>query len=439
MTIIDALKTTFSRTIFISVISFATSVLIARIYGPEGNGTISIALLLPLFLTQFLDLGLTPANTYLIAKERYSHIDVKQRLLPLFVLILISGSIIGSAIIWFFGHKIFPGIPTNILYLSLVLFPISITRNIVLSAYHGLQDFKTINRSYSLQAAGYLALVILLLIYDTPDIKYVLGANIASQLLNAIYLLHQWRNIPPRLSQKLPSNYVTSALRYGVPAQSSNLLTFANYRLDLFMVNFYVSPASAGIYAISTTLVEKIWVASTVASTVMFPKQSSELDEQKKTEITILSAQLIAVLALVSGMTLAIIAEPFIFYVFGSLYLSSVSLIYVLLPGVTCFSVSRILANDLASRGLPKYNLYIAVVQLFINVVLNIILIPKFGIVGAALATSIAYFVDTVLRIILFCRIAKTKIANLGNFSTSLKFMKNLVKQKIRNKQASNG
>ena len=66
-----------------------------------------------------------------------------------------------------------------------------------------------------------------------------------------------------------------------------------------------------------------------------------------------------------------------------------------MIPGVVIFSLGKVLANDFTGRGFPEINTYIALLVALTNFSLNIWLIPIYGIKGAALATSVSYFLDT--------------------------------------------
>lgn len=64
-----------------------------------------------------------------------------------------------------------------------------------------------------------------------------------------------------------------------------------------------------------------------------------------------------------------------------------------LLPGVILLGGAKVLTNEIAGWGYPQYNSFNAGVALILTVILDLILIPRFGILGAALASSIAYTV----------------------------------------------
>ena len=70
-------------------------------------------------------------------------------------------------------------------------------------------------------------------------------------------------------------------------------------------------------------------------------------------------------------------------------------------------SMSRVLANDIAARGRPELNMYTSFIVITVNVIGNLLLIPKFGLPGAALATTIAYTLNCSFRILVYSILSK--------------------------------
>jgi len=79
------------------------------------------------------------------------------------------------------------------------------------------------------------------------------------------------------------------------------------------------------------------------------------------------------------------------------------------LPGIVLGALSRILSNDIAGRGRPEINMYIALITVAVNIIANIVLIPRMGINGAALATTLSYSFNTVLKIIAYSMVSGLK------------------------------
>ncbi|MBF2052870.1 MAG: oligosaccharide flippase family protein [Candidatus Sericytochromatia bacterium] len=119
--------------------------LVARIFGPEGNGQYGLAMLLPLLLTTILNLGISPANIYFINSQQLSLSEAWKSTLKLYIILSISGLCIGYSIITY-TEVIFSGVPKNLLYLSLLVFPISLLNSFISGFFQATKNFKTLNQ-----------------------------------------------------------------------------------------------------------------------------------------------------------------------------------------------------------------------------------------------------------------------------------------------------
>jgi O-antigen/teichoic acid export membrane protein len=85
------------------------------------------------------------------------------------------------------------------------------------------------------------------------------------------------------------------------------------------------------------------------------------------------------------------VGRPVIDFVFSSAFSDAYIPLLVLLPGVVLLGGSKVLTNEIAGRGYPHYNSLNAALALVVTVVLDLVLIPRYGVLGAALASSAAY------------------------------------------------
>jgi len=76
-------------------------------------------------------------------------------------------------------------------------------------------------------------------------------------------------------------------------------------------------------------------------------------------------------------------------------------------------SVWAVLANDISGRGRPMLNTYIGGMSLVVNVLLNILWIPMYGINGAALASTVSYGVTLVVQLFVYCRVSGNSWTNV--------------------------
>lgn len=173
-----------------------------------------------------------------------------------------------------------------------------------------------------------------------------------------------------------------------------------NYRADIFLVNLFLTPAATGIYVIAVQVSEKLWMPSQAASTVLLPRLSAmqQTPEARKDLMKKSFWEVSGFTVLTSGLV-AIALYCFISPVFGEEYVEALPAFLWLLPGIIAGAGARIYANYIAAVGKPELNMYIAIGVVTVNVAGNVLLVPTYGILGAAWATSVAYCLNAVLKV----------------------------------------
>jgi O-antigen/teichoic acid export membrane protein len=195
-----------------------------------------------------------------------------------------------------------------------------------------------------------------------------------------------------------------SALSLGVRGQLGNVATLFNYRLDVFVVNAFLNTAQVGIYSLGVVISESLWQIPHAAAVALFPRTARTL-ALGATEFTCAIIRQVLIISCLSGIAIAVVSPIAVPLIFGSRFSGSVSVIWWILPGTVSLSLAKVMSADLAARGKPEYSSICSFVALAVTVALDFTLIPRMGIRGAALASSIAYLVHTVLVAIAIKRV----------------------------------
>jgi O-antigen/teichoic acid export membrane protein len=192
---------------------------------------------------------------------------------------------------------------------------------------------------------------------------------------------------------------VRTGLLTGLRGQFGNVATYFNYRLDVFIVNYFLNPTQVGLYALGVLISEGLWQIPQAVSLVLFPRTARTMEDEA-TGFTCLIVRQIFVISCAFGVAIILVSPVLVPLIFGGRFAGSVAVIWWIMPGTVALSVGKVAAADLAGRGKTGYSTTFAFVALAVTVVLDLILIPRFGIRGAALASSAAYFTDAVLLVI---------------------------------------
>jgi O-antigen/teichoic acid export membrane protein len=395
-------------------LALLTSVIIARTLGPDGNGVYTLAVLFPLLVVTFTNLGIGPATVYYVAQGKYAVRDVLGSDVLLSAVTGLMATALGFLFLLLLGGLLFPTVPAPFLRLSVLLVPLTMFGqlhiNQVLLGSQRIADFNAANVLYKLFL---LVLVVGATVVLGLGIAGAIWANILAALLLCIVLFPWVRRIAGGIRLRPQVDYVRDALSYGVKAHLGNIVGFLNYRVEVFLLGALAPASAVGFYAVAVGLAERLWFLSESASVVLFPTVSAEKDELRRKSFTPLVSRSILLITAAGAAVLFLISQWVVVLLYSSQYLPAINLFRILLPGIVFLSADRILANDIAGRGLPLLNTYVGVVGIVVQITLNLLWIPGLGATGAAWATSISYGLTTAVRLWLYNRVSGNSLATV--------------------------
>ena len=198
-------------------------------------------------------------------------------------------------------------------------------------------------------------------------------------------------------------------LRFGNRAIVGTIAERLQFRSDAFLLNSFVGVRATGIYSVTSGLAETLWYVPNALGTVMFsravdPHADSGRIAAVLTRTTLAVAFLTAVPAFVLGPRLVRL-------VYGSAFSDAGVALRLILPGVVAYSVVAILSRYIVGRGRPGTGTLILLAGLGANIAFNLVLIPRFGINGAAASSSVSYILTAAVTLTVFCRLSGRGIA----------------------------
>jgi O-antigen/teichoic acid export membrane protein len=183
--------------------------------------------------------------------------------------------------------------------------------------------------------------------------------------------------------------------RFGLPLYPGSFTLFFSYRADVYLLALLVPDAAValGFYTVAVTLAELVFFLPDAVSTLFFPRVAGSLREDADREVPRV-ARVTLLLTAGSAAILAPAATVLILVVLPA-FTSSLPVLYVLLPAVVTLGVQKVLMGYLAGLGRTGAMSLMNIASFGINVVANLLLIPPFGIVGAALASLLSYSISS--------------------------------------------
>jgi len=399
---------TFSSQILIFALGLITSIILARTLGPTGKGIYALIILIPAVMLNLGSLGIEAANVYFIGSKQYEPKDVVSNsllssiLLSLFLILLFLGISYLSAFKTYLNSS-----QINIFYLWLVVLtiPFSLFSGFLRSIFLGKEEIVTFNKINIFQTIIQLVLIVIFLMILKQGVSGAVNALILTVIFVFVFIIFLIKKIT-KIKLSFNGKLFKDSIGYGVKAYFGNLAQFLNYRLDMFLVALFLTPAAVGYYSIAVGITEKLWMLPGAIATVLFPRISS-LQDKDANNLTPRVTRHAFFIIFVLSLILAILTKPIIKILFGIAFLPSVAPLLILLPGIVALGGAKTLTADMAGRGKPQFGAYSAFISLAVNIPLNLWLIPKWGIAGAAFASTVAYIVATIVVFIAFVKISQ--------------------------------
>lgn len=164
---------------------------------------------------------------------------------------------------------------------------------------------------------------------------------------------------------------------------------------DIFLIQGYYGSTETGFYKAALNLAEFVWFVPRIVQVALLHSTSELWSEQRHERITEISARVTRYSLLFTALLiigLAILAEPTVALYYGGAMQPAVLPLIILLPGAMGFAVARPILAIGQGKGEFRYLILATGGAAAVNLGLNLLLIPRYGIVGAAVATSTGYF-----------------------------------------------
>lgn len=388
--------------------AFATAVVIARVLGPEGKGAYDLFVTTAILMNTFLGMSLASGITYVAASGR---VDVtrltRESILFAGAVGVVAGGILAVLSGGRFGSLLLPstlgaqapllaGLTVGALALSTLFRAVLTGQRRFIAANH---------RDLAKQVAGLLSILAAVGItkhFGGSMVNAAIVANLTAVLIASFLYLSAARRVG---AGSIGVGGLGACFAFAIPSHLATVVQFLNYRLDVFFVNGLAGPEQLGLYQIAVLITQSLSLVPSAAQAVLFPTVAASQRSREVDRLQVARAnRLLMIVSLAGGLVILVLAPWAIPAAFGAKFSGSVSALYWLLPGSVVFTASTVLAGYFAGIGRPRTNLVVSTCGLLVTIPLDLILIPRWGIRGAAIASSLSYATSSVAICWLFVR-----------------------------------
>ena len=389
----------FSSSVIIQGLAFIQIIIVARLLNPSDIGHIGVMFAVIGFVSVIAGLGLNTAVLKYVSEPITQR--EKEKILFHSLVWTAAVSILISSIV-FIGTFI-RGILADeiaLYYLRFLVWTIPVTAifSIVICYFHAEKQIRT--KAYielSQKVMGFIAVIIAVYFFALSGYVF---ANILVLFITGLFSVFLLRK---RIKTFEFDKHLTKIMfKFGGFSFLANSFALVVTTADILCVSYLLKdPSLVGFYTIAVSLVRGVRLIPQSIIQTAFPYISEKSGDTQATKNLYFS--LLKKMALLMGfvcLVAYILGGKIVLLAFGTEYLHSVPIFNVLVIGLFFWSVG-ISGDFLLARGKPNLNFYTVVIEGIINIILNIFFIQQMGIIGAAWATSITYFIRFVINYLL--------------------------------------
>lgn len=394
-----------------AAVGLVNAVVVARLLGPAAKGEYYLALLAPTTLLVLGQLGLPSAYGYFAARGMTRGLVRDATIVAL----LLAGASAALTIALLPGLRetVLRALPDRDAFLGLLALPLlfltTFGQNIALGRLV-VRPFAVVSIAHVLGATVALVLFIGVLGFGVE------GAIVAFLVYSTIpaigFLVVGYRaTADPQGSAGRAA--VGDLLRYGLRLYPGSITSFFNYRADVYLISWLLAAPDVplGLYSLAVGIAEMVFFFPNAVSSVFFPHVAGSRREDVDLQLPVVSR--VTILA-TAGAALALV--PVALVLVGAFlpdYTACLPALFILLPGVVALSAAKVQSGYLSGLGHTGITSIIAIVTFALNVACNVVLIPAFGIAGAATASLVSYSASTVLSALACRALSRARLRDL--------------------------
>lgn len=367
-------------------LNLGTGLITARLLGPEGRGELVAMVLWPQFLASLLTLGLPQALTFSLIRHPG---DARGLVGVTLLLDLVLGGIAIAAgliliPIWstHYDAGVIAFAQATLLFAPIILFMWSVN-----GCLQARGEFRAYNRNLYLQPLLTLLGLGALAVADRVTPFTAAMATVLAPLpvfvVNLVWLL---RRQPPALSDVRRNG--GRVLGYGIRSFGIQLLGALSQQLDRVVVLGLLSPAAMGLYVVARNTAVPTRMFSSAVNTVLFPKASG-LSTPQAIELTALGSRVGLVVTAAIAAALVVAGPTFLGFLYGPAFVGAAGPFQLFVVEGALSAVTGTLAQTFMTVGRPGIVTLLQLAGFSTGALLLLVLVPAYGIIGAAVGLLI--------------------------------------------------
>ena len=398
---------TFGTRLLGAILNFLIAVVISQSVGDVGKGEQALLLMAITFVLIFSDIVSGSSIVYLTPKH-----DFRKLFLPAYLWSLLVGAL-SIAVVPLFDGGMSLSLVVNVGTLSVLSSLASVNTSVLI----GRERVRAANLVNLWQPLTLL--LTLLVCYHGFGMfnlhAYIIALYVAyggSWALGTILLHNEFRDFKLCTFDEY-KEVLRDLFKFGLLNQSGHLVQFINLRLGFYLLQRFVDTGSTGVFSNAVSLAEAVWLISRSIALVQYARIANSDDRDYAKRLTLDLSKICLAFSTVAMVLLALLPTPFYLWLFGPDFGELPALIRILAPGALIYSMFLIIGHYFSGTGRYQMNTYAAFCGLLFTFLLGFTLIPRYGIYGAAITSSVSYASNAVFMLVAFFRKSSFKFTDL--------------------------
>jgi O-antigen/teichoic acid export membrane protein len=377
-----------------------STILIARAAGPTGVGVFALLRVLPGLVGVLISGGLPTGVPYFFAQAN------RPALRSTVLAMMLSAGLVGS-VAWALGAGVmqsvfFSDLPHGLVVLAGCTVFTQLLVATAKGASQGRGDLPGANQIIVLEELSFLPAYVALWCFGIRGDVLLIMALLGADLLTAA--LGWWRLARRGYFRRIvgPSwELGREVWWYGTRGEIGAILSLLNLRLDFVVLDAFAGTAVVGTYAVASKFAELVRIIPVAITYVLYPRFSRGTRDQATTDTRRMMKSATA-FTIVCAVLLALAAPLVLPFLYGARFNAAVGLTQILLIGLSIEGAAGVVSAYLYGIGRPGLNSLAIGAGVVLTVVLDLLLVPRWGATGAAVASTITYLTTTAALVAVF-------------------------------------
>lgn len=397
------------------VIAFLLQTILARWLGAFDLGLYTMVVTVQEIAMLVAGLGISAALVKYAAEYQENRDRLFQTTSSAFIISIIFGLVVGVLLYFLSGTvaSIFdmPQLSPLLKLLAIAL-PFLCLFQVVLGLFNGFRRMK--NWAYLMILRNCLMILLtVILVWLGFGIEGTVFGMVFSAVGGCIFGLYLSRKYLHLTFQGFFKNAKKLVL-FGIQVVGANAVSIIANRVDIMMIGYFLTATEVGYYSVAVTISMLFDVIPNAIQGISYPATAeywSKKDHWSLQKMIDKSMKYSACILLPLGLGVGFFAKEITTTIFGAEFIyAALPLSILLIARVVRGATVQPIGASFSGRGRPDIGLKIDALSSVLNIGLNIVLIPRFGIAGSAAATTISLLVGAVIFIALLPRMLGVRI-----------------------------